>query len=232
MHRFARFVALGYLAIVIVVAGLQVLGATRFSAPITIIPAPVRPPITIDISYSSEQDTWIKAAKDQFDKTNPSLRGRPIQITLRSGGSQSIIDGIAQGRLTPTAIIPASSAQIDELNRTNRATAASDSANRPLPIALSPLVLVGWRDRASALFPPGSDVWQQLHETQAKWGHASPLTSNSGSDTLALLAYAYHHKARDLTTADVGDPGFQKWMGEIESNFLDRPIPQSTDALF
>jgi ABC-type sulfate transport system substrate-binding protein len=232
MRRIARFVALGYFAIVIVVAGLQFGGISRFAAPFNAIPAPIRPPIALEIIYSSEQDSWIKAAAAQFGQTAPTLRGRPVQIALRASGSQDIVDGIAQGRYTPTAIIPAGSAQLDALNSNGRAQTAADGADKPVPVALSPLVLVVWGDRADALFPAGGDVWHQLHDQQVKFGHASPLSANSGIEALALMAYAYHNKAQGLTLTDVGDLGFQRWLGETESNFIDRPIPASTDALF
>src|SRR5262245_12713076 len=202
MRRIAQFIAFGYLAIVIVTATLQATGISRFSAPFNVIPAPLRPPMVVEVMYSSEQDVWIKAAKQEFDATAPTVRGRPVQVTLRSSGSQEIIDGIAQGRYTPTAIIPASSAQVDVLNSAGRARAATDGANGPQPIALSPLVLVGWKDRVDALFPPGSDPWRQMHDQQLKFGHASPLSANSGIETLMLMAYDYHQKAQGLTAAD------------------------------
>jgi len=232
MRRIAQFIAFGYLGLVIVVAALQALGVSRFAAPLNVIPAPARPPLVVEIMYSSEQDTWIKAAKQEFDATSPSVRGRPVQVALRSSGSQEMVDGIAQGRYTPTAIIPASSAQVAALESSGRARAATDGANGPQPVALSPLVLVGWKDRVEALFPPGSDPWRQLHDQQLKFGHASPLSANSGIETLMLMAYAYHHKAQGLTIGDVDDPGFQQWLSETEGNFVDRPIPPSTDALF
>ena len=63
-----------------------------------------------------------------------------------------------------------------------------------------------------------------------KLGHASPLTANSGIETLVLLAYDYHNKAQGLTPGDVADPGFQSWLMEIEQGVTD--FPESTDALF
>jgi ABC-type sulfate transport system substrate-binding protein len=109
-------------------------------------------------------------------------------------------------------------------------------------------VLVGWKDRTDKLFPAGTaDVWASLHDALLKpnwgdaslggdpnWGpvkfsHASPRTDTSGSDSLALLAYAYHKKSQ-LTPADITTTEFQSWLGEIEGRVSD--FPASTDTLF
>lgn len=66
-------------------------------------------------------------------------------------------------------------------------------------------------------FAAGSPEHQQAEGWGfVKLGHTSPLTSNSGAQTLMLLAYAYHNKAGDLSLADVAAPGFQAWLREIE----------------
>lgn len=233
MRRIARFIALGYFAIVLVTAALQAIGVARFAAPLNLIPAPERPPIVVNILYSAEKREWLRAAAEQFAASGPSARGRPIQLVLREQGSQAMIDGIAQGRERPAAIIPAGSAQLRTLERSSTGPRAGSGPNAPQPIALSPLVLVGWSDRVATLFPQGGqDVWQRLHDTQAKFGHASPLRDNSGIETLTLLAYAYHGKAQGLALGDVADPGFQDWLLAIESNIVDRPFLDSTDDLF
>jgi hypothetical protein len=112
-------------------------------------------------------------------------------------------------------------------------------------------VAVAWQERAQILWPDGeANFWQNLNgaiaadswaavaaergfapgtpeHTKAqswgfvKFGHTSPLTSNSGTQTLVLLAYAYHNKTGGLTTADVADPKFQAWLEVIEKSTLD-----------
>lgn len=54
-----------------------------------------------------------------------------------------------------------------------------------------------------------------------KLGHTSPLSSNSGVQTLIMLAYAYHGKAAGLSDADLLDPGFQAWLEQFERSVLD-----------
>ncbi|NJN15382.1 MAG: ABC transporter substrate-binding protein [Oscillochloris sp.] len=54
-----------------------------------------------------------------------------------------------------------------------------------------------------------------------KFGHTSPLTSNSGAQSLILMAYAYHNKSSQLSPADVLDEDFQRWLEEMEAAVLD-----------
>lgn len=255
MRRIARFIALAYFVVVAVAAMLQVVGITRFSAPLDVLPTPQRPPVVVSLSYSSEQQEWLTAAAQQFAATGPTLRGRPIQLALQQQGSQAMIDGIVQGQSQPIAIIPAGNTQLAVLNRNWSAQhpgapiVAAAGPNKPLPVALSPLVLVGWKERVDRLFPdPNQDLWRRLHDAlqksnwgdpalggdpqwgPVKFGHASPLTANSGIETLVLLAYAYHNKAQNLTLADVNDPTFQSWLKDIESGVTD--FPSSSEALF
>jgi ABC-type Fe3+ transport system substrate-binding protein len=107
-------------------------------------------------------------------------------------------------------------------------------AEAPQPLALSPLVVVGWQDRAQALWPSGpGDLWKNLHDAvnnpggwqalggNPSWGpiklaHTRPTTSNSGAQALLLMAYGFYGKSSGLSAADVASPEFQSWLAEIE----------------
>lgn len=245
MRQFARYVAFGYIALIAVVAVLQLVGVTEFRAPFNVIPAPERPPIVVSIIYSSEQREWLTAAQQQFLAQSPTLRGRPIQIQLHERGSLAVITSINQ--LRPVAIIPTSSTQLNVLASMSSVRAAS-GINAPQPIALSPLVLVGWKERTDRLFPNGVVDWERLRQAlqalnwgdpslggQANWGpvkfgHASPRSDTTGVDVLTLLAYAYHQRASGLSQSHVDDNAFQTWFGDIER--MVREFPTSSDVLF
>jgi ABC-type sulfate transport system substrate-binding protein len=121
----------------------------------------------------------------------------------------------------------------------------------PRSLALTPLVAVVWADRAAVLWPGGQEqFWQDIHtavtqpswqslaelrgfgagspqyESAGRWGavkfaHTDPLSSNSGSQALVLLASAFADKSSGLTTDDIANPAFQSWLGAIE-----RSVPQ------
>lgn len=81
----------------------------------------------------------------------------------------------------------------------------------------------GWAAVAAA---NGSGPDTPEGQQAARWGlvklgHTSPLTSNSGAQALLLMAYAYHAKTAGLTVADVQDPGFIRWLGEIQRGVYD-----------
>jgi hypothetical protein len=235
MLRLSRIIASGYIAICLVALALSALIGPLGYAPFPLVRAPARPPITITIWYSTEKREWLEAAKQQFDATNPTSNGRPIQVVLKGLGSPEIAQRVAgqdwRGETPPTAISPASDMWLKMFS----VPVASAGAEAPQPLALSPLVVVGWEDRAKALWPQGPrDLWHELHDALAndggwkalggdeswglvKFGHTSPLTSNSGAQTLILLAYAFHQKSNGLTSADVSSPEFAQWLAEIES---------------
>jgi hypothetical protein len=235
MLRLSRIIALGYIAIcLLALVGTLLIGPLGY-APFPLVPARARPPIVVTIWYSTEKREWLEAARQRFEATSPTYSGRPIQLQLKGLGSPEIAQRVAsrdwRGEAPPTAISPASGMWLSMFN----VPVAASGAEAPQPLAVSPLVLVGWEDRARALWPDGArNLWGDLHEAIAdpngwrahggqeiwgpvKFGHTSPLTSNSGAQTLILLAYAFHNKSGGLTSADIGAPGFAQWLSEIES---------------
>ena len=235
MLRLSRIIASSYIAVCLVALALTALIGPLGYAPFPLIPAPARPPISVTIWYSTEKREWLEAAKQKFEETDPTLGGRPIQVQLKGLGSPEIAQRVAsrdwRGETPPTAVSPASGMWLSMFS-VQVATAGAEAAQ---PLVISPLVVVGWEDRAKVLWPNGpKDFWRDLHDAlvneggwkalggnvswgPVKFGHTSPLTSNSGTQTLILLAYAFHNKSSGLTSADVNDPAFAQWLAEIES---------------
>jgi ABC-type Fe3+ transport system substrate-binding protein len=234
MLRLSRIIASSYIALCLIALALTALIGPLGYAPFPLIPAPARPPITITIWYSTEKREWLEAAKQQFQANTPTSNGRPIQVQLKAMGSPEIAQRVTgqdwKGETPPTAVSPASDIWLS----INNVPVARAGAEAPRPLVLSPLVVVGWEERAKVLWPNGpKDLWHDLHDAIAneggwkalggseswgpvKFGHTSPLTSNSGAQTLILLAYAFHNKSSGLTSADVNNPDFLKWLAEIE----------------
>lgn len=234
MLRLSRIIAIGYIAICLVTLALTALLGPLGYAPFPLIPAPARPPIVVTIWYSTEKREWLEAAKQQFEATTPTSGGRPIQVQLKGLGSAEIVQRAAsqdwRSDAPPTVISPASAMWLGM----EQLPVAASGAEAPQPLVSSPLVVVGWEDRGKALWPNGPQrFWNDLHDAildpafwkargkeiwgPVKFGHTSPLTSNSGAQMLLQLAYAYHNKSDGLTSADINDPEFAQWLGEIES---------------
>lgn len=252
MLRFSRILAGGYLALALLLTAITValgpLGSAPFPLPISI----AREPIVVRVAYSTEKKAWLEEAARRFNAEGRRSGTRPIQIELEGIGSQEMVTQIVQGQLQPVVVSPASAVQIEALNSAwqarNGAALMLDGADAPQPLVLTPLVLVAWQERGQVLWPNNAPAtWPELHDAVAdpqgwaarghpEWGtvvkfaHTSPQTSNSGLQTLLLLAYAYHNKGRDLSVQDVRDPNFVQWLSRIEQG-VPSDVPDSTGTL-
>jgi hypothetical protein len=242
MRRLSRMIAIGYLLICLAtLAGTAVVGPLGY-APFPLPIGPARTPVLVTVWYGTEKEDWLKEALVRYQATTPTLNGRPIQIELKGLGSREMIERVAQQQwgndTSPTVISPASSLWVELLRSDwlarNSTAIIADGADAPQPLVLTPLVLVAWEERAKVLWPQGpSNFWHDLHDALVdpqgwvgrggpgiwgfvKFGHTSPLTSNSGVQTLVLLANGFYNKAGLLTGDDVLNPAFQAWLAEVE----------------
>lgn len=235
MQPLRSMIALGYLLLVAGTAAWAVVGGNRPYAPFSILPQP--DPITLTVVYGTEKETWLQEATAAFEASGANLRGAPINVELRGIGSGEALQGLSSGTLQADVWSPASSLWIELLDNdaqqpNGRQLITSSGADAPRSLVLTPLVLVAWQQRAAALSNSDQTVWQNLHTAIVapegwaakgrpewgfvKWGHTRPTTSNSGLQTLLLLAYAYHNKSSGLTVADVQNPEFILWLSETE----------------
>jgi hypothetical protein len=71
-------------------------------------------------------------------------------------------------------------------------------------------------------FAPGSPEAERARNWGlVKFGHTSPLRSNSGAQSLILMAYGYYDRVSGLSPGDVLDPEFQRWLEVMELAVLD-----------
>ena len=240
MLRLSRLVAAGYLILCLVSVGLMAVIGPLGYAPYPLPLGPSREPIGISIAYSVEKEPWLKEAVGRFNAEGGSVNGRPIRISLEPATeSRETLNQIARGERTPVAFSPASSLQIELLQSAWEATGKTGKLvgdEPPLPLVLSPLVIVAWQERATLLWQNEGAFWNDLHDAVAaddgwvrfgkpEWGlvkfsHARPTRSDSGIQTLVLLAYGYHNKASGLTSGDIDNPDFQKWLLDIEKSVI------------
>lgn len=228
-------ITIGYLLLVLVTAAVPFLGGSRPFAPLSILPAP--DPVTLTIVYGTEKERWLTEAVTAFEASGITANGAPIDIELRGLGSGEAMQQLLSGSLKPDVWSPASDLWITLLNqewqqRNGSPLIPASGANAPRMLVLTPLVLVAWQQRGAALSNSGQTVWQNLHTAivapdgwgakghpewgVVKWGHTTPAKSNSGFQALLLMAYDYHRKASGLSTADVQNPEFLSWLGDME----------------
>ncbi len=205
-------------------------------APLRDLLLPPPAPIELSVLYSTEKAAWITEVAARFEAARPRIEGRPVRLTLEKSGSREMYLAVLEGRARPDMISPASMLQVALLQELS--TARADlfpvpvvnryDADHCRPVLTTPVVLVGWQERAQVLWgaQPGAEMWQQLHTAVAqqnwdlygrpewgyiKFGQTNPLKSNSGFQTMLLMTYSYFGKTRGLTNQDVLDPAYQAW---------------------
>lgn len=242
MLRISQLIAAAYLIIAVALVGLTAVNGPVATAPFPLALGPNRDPVVVTIAYGTEKRLWLEEAVRRFATTNPRVDGHPIQVVLEGIGSRDTVTRIVAGELQPTVISPASSIQVellrDDWQKKTNTNIVHDGGDAPQPLVLTPLVLVAWEERAAVLWPnPQANFWSSLHDALAdpqgwatrgrpewglvKFGHTSPLSSNSGIQTLVLLAYGFHNKASNLTSADIFAPAFQSWLIDVERAVLE-----------
>ncbi len=218
------------------------------------------PQVEIGIAYGTEKQQWLEWAVTQFAKTSD---GKRIKIKLIPMGSLESAQALLNGDRRINVWAPASAAYKDTFVREWQQRYNDNPIVREQALALTPMVFVVWDERYQAFVRKYQSVSfdsvnQALQDKGAwddiahhpdwgnfKFGLANPTQSNSGLLMVLLAAYGYHHKTKNLTIQDVLDPGFQRWMGELEQgasgmsnstgNLMQEMIlkgPSSYDALF
>ncbi|MBC8159801.1 MAG: substrate-binding domain-containing protein [Roseiflexaceae bacterium] len=249
MLRLSRMVGIGFLLLSLITFVGRLFGVPLGNGLANVPLGPAGEPVTITIWYGTEKRDWLEASKASFERTNPSVNGHPIIIQLRGVGSAEMAERIgreqfAAGDPLPTVASPAASLWLPVMDQEwaarNSTPLIATGNEAPQPLVLTPLVLVAWQQRADVLWPNGAtngEFWTRIHTAltaenwaaiggdpqwgQVKFGHTSPLLSNSGAQALVLMAYGYHNKTSGLSVADVTDPDFVTWLSEIQ-----RTIPQ------
>jgi hypothetical protein len=208
-----------------------------------IIPPPQ--PVVVSVLYSTEKAEWLDSVMTSFEATNPTLDGRPIELEVEKMGSREMYLAVLDGDRQPDLISPASMLQISLLQDLSASKYGQSVVNRAdtatcRPVLESPLVLVAWKERAEVLWGdnPNGKLWWRLREAlidpqgwesyghpewgYIKFGHTTPLKSNSGLQTLLLMTYNYFGKTSGLTASDIlSDADFRAWLVSFEGTISD-----------
>jgi ABC-type Fe3+ transport system substrate-binding protein len=199
--------------------------------------APGAQPVQLNVLYGTEKERWLKAAVEDFARTHPA-----VNVQLKGLGTVDSLRAIAEGREKPAVWSPADEIALNLLDaewtaRTGQPIVEREGELAPQPLLLTPLVMIAWEDRAKVLAGAAQGDptnWHALHDlagspkgwlglgAPAEWGyvkpgHTAPNASNSGLQTLILMAYGFHRKRSGLTPADVLNEPFQKWLRELET---------------
>ena len=185
---------------------------------------------TVKIAYGTEKKRWLTWAVEEFSRT-PA--GASINIELAPYGS---LDGARASTDLKQAITvwsPASSAFKDVYVQEWQLQHNTPAFTREEPLALSPIVLVFWKERYDAFLKKYNTVsfdaiaeaaqepggWQGIAGKSDwgffKYGHTDPTNSNSGLMALILYAQHFQKKTSPLVMADVVNTEFNTWLAKM-----------------
>jgi len=203
-----------------------------------------KPDIEISVVHASSLSTWLEPAADQFNKAENKIDGHKIRVRLIPMDGVEAMTKIGKGDLLPTVWIPESTALLystnDELRtKTGRDVFLTSGEYQRRVLVSTFLVWVMWDDRAQVFLKKYPQVdWDTIYALvtnqqgwpgvggDPNWGYpkftiADPNSATSGLVSLMQATYFYNKKVRDLTPADVLDPGYQQWMKDILNTVVD-----------
>jgi Bacterial extracellular solute-binding protein len=201
------------------------------------------PPINITVLYSSELRKWVEPATDDFNSKNNKVGGQTVHVGIQVMDDGEAMRNILNGSQSPTVWIPASAIWVNLLNNQWRSNHQADLILRSgeygtAPLALTPMVFVMFKERADAFTKkyPNPD-WKAIQEAittpggwqalggspdwgTVKYGQTDPHISNAGLLAVTLATYTYFNKTTGLTSADLDNSDYQKWLDGLASGLV------------
>ena len=195
--------------------------------------------ITVNFAYSTEKIDWMQAALNAFHNSNPTYNGKSIQVVPTALGSVDGADQILNGSNRPAAWSPASDLELLRLSfkwanaHSGMDVVIRDGDLMPQSLFSSPLVFVIWQERAARLLKHYNSInWTNIYDAlqknswadiggdpnwgPVKFGQTAPNQSNSGLLTITLMAYQHFNRQRGLTTRQISDSAFLKYLAVFE----------------
>jgi Ca-activated chloride channel family protein len=164
--------------------------------------------VTLTIAYSPEKEEVFQRLAQAFTETRPRLEnGKRVQVVVTRVNPDAMVEGAQTNAYD--AISPDSSIWLGEIERRGGASdpVGQSIVGETVRYMVSPVVIGMWRDVATTLGYPDSDLgWQDLLQAAADnpefpWSHPSTSSASGLLTTLALF-YAGAGTTRGMTEAD------------------------------
>lgn len=185
----------------------------------------------IGVAYGTEKRAWLEWAAREFAAGEA---GKRIRVNLIPMGSVESARAIVDGDQRVHVWSPASSLYRQVLLRDWAARQRGNPILKEEALALTPMVLVMWKERYDAFVARSPEVslrtiYYAMHAQTGwgriagkpewgvfKFGHTHPDQSNSGLMTLIILSYGALRKRAGLTVADVNSVEFREYLAAFE----------------
>jgi Ca-activated chloride channel family protein len=201
-------------------------------------PKPEPNTLELVFTYGSEKEAWVTAVTDEFNqRREKTASGQTIRVKPLPMGSGECVDTLLSGEIKADLTSPASGAFIKLGNAQSRVKTGKDLVGNTENLLLSPVVIAMWKPMAEALGwgqrPVGwAEILKIAQDPQGwaslghpewgrfRFGHTSPVHSNSGLISLFAEVYAATGKTGALTLDEVNAPATAKYLSQIENSVV------------
>jgi hypothetical protein len=212
------------------------------------VTAPVKEKLEVRIVCALPVEPWVQEAARQFNAEKHILEGQPIEVSIVPMDGLTAMSRYEREELliderVPTAWIPDSRYLVELVNVTykeklGRDVFLTDGEYRARPIATSIFVWGIYASRAEVLMEKyGQLDWQVIHDAaiakggwpelggSPDWGYfklvvPNPRRNVGGLAAMVAAAGEYYDRT-NIDVADVTDPDFQGWLGELMGSMTD-----------
>ena len=215
------------------------------------IPSPTAQPIQVRVISALPIEPWVQDAATKFNAERRTQDGRAIVVTVTPMDSVNALGKWDRGEFTPsdgktavpTVWIPDSRYLVELVNATysaklGRDVFLTDGEYRARPLATSLFSWGIYESRHKVLNDKFKTVdWKVIHDAaiakggwpdlggDKSWGYFKLIVPNPRKNAAGLLAMVsaageYYDKVT-ITTEDVTNPQFQKWLKELMGSVTD-----------
>ncbi|MEW5719688.1 MAG: hypothetical protein AB1817_13740 [Chloroflexota bacterium] len=246
MNR-TRIIFFAVILLALIIVGVSFV-ATQLSGN---LPSPTAQPIQVRVVSALPIEPWVQDAAQKFNAEKRTLDGRTIIVTVTPMDSVVALGKWDRGEFTlsdsrsavPTAWIPDSRYLVELVNATysaklGRDVFLTDGEYRARPVVTSLFSWGIYDSRYQVLAKKFQTVdWKTIHDAaiakggwpdlggDKSWGYFKLIVPNPRKNAAGLLAMVsaageYYDKVT-ISTEDVTNPQFQKWLKELMGSVTD-----------
>jgi hypothetical protein len=231
-----RWIFLSLIVIVVIIVGVALLTRQFGSIPVISKAGPLQ----VRIVCALPVEPFVQQAAQQYNLEKHTLEGQLIEVTVVPMDGLAAMSRWESGQMDPipTVWIPDSRYLVELVNATFKEQRGRDifltgGEYRARPIATSLFCWAIWQSRDQVLETKyGPNIsWSNIHDAaiasggwrdlggKPEWGYfklvvPNPRRNVGGLMSMVAAAGEYFQKTR-ISVADITDPGFQKWLGEL-----------------
>lgn len=228
--------------IIVIVLALLIVGASLLFRWLGSGESPLatqEPGLEVSVACALPVEPWVAEAARSFNSEKHELEGRPIHVTVVPMDGLTAMGRYEREEMTPlpTAWIPDSRDLVELVNATykeklGRDVFLTDGEYRARPVAISLFAWGIYASRADVLRKHYNTIdWSAIHDAamtkggwpdlggSPEWGYfklvvPNPRKNAGGLKAMVAAAGEYYDK-NSIETADITNPEFQKWLGEL-----------------